>query len=63
MPEKELHRATNPFVAGKYALKRTIKQYQFFLGGRARYLASLFSPDCYKTSGVGALRVPVSPGW
>jgi hypothetical protein len=25
-----MHRATSPFVAGKYALKRTFQQYQFF---------------------------------
>jgi hypothetical protein len=25
-----MHRATSPFVVGKYALKKTIQQYQFF---------------------------------
>ena len=25
-----MHRATNPFVAGKYLLNRNIEQYQFF---------------------------------
>jgi hypothetical protein len=35
-----LHRATSPFVAGKYVLNRTSRQYQFFVR---------------KTGGVGAV--------
>jgi hypothetical protein len=40
---KGMHRATSPFVAGKYALKRIIQQYQFFR--RQDKLAAFFIPS------------------
>ena len=50
-----MHPAASPFVAGKYALKTIIHQYQFFLVARRAFcLLHPLRIASDKTSGMGA---------
>ena len=57
--EKRMHRATSPFVAGKYALKWKIEQYQFLAVDPRDLVATGGSPVAGPRFAVEPLQEPL----